>query len=127
MKTITISVKDLTLEALLLREADPRMAICQDRVVLLNRFDRVIADRDLLNMFTTTEQVDARISSHFSNETLVAIRGNQEPMVIGKIDLDKLPQTTRVRDFKLHGDMANEFNESQGGVYGFDDDDTIDF
>lgn len=51
MNEIKIDVYGLRITAVLIHEKDPRLAICQDRVVLLDNMDRVISSKDLLDIF----------------------------------------------------------------------------
>ena len=74
MEKITITTKTgFTLDAWLIREENPRIALCQDRLALLNSKNEEVATRDLLFMFTTTERVGASYSqppTHRGGKTL---------------------------------------------------------
>jgi len=51
METIYIKVNGFELKAYLIREANPRLAICQERVALLDEDDNVCGHLDLLDYF----------------------------------------------------------------------------
>lgn len=51
MESIVIYVNDLVLQATLIREEYPRLAICQDRIVNVTDDNRVIKSVDLLDLF----------------------------------------------------------------------------
>jgi len=86
MEKIIITTRGgLSLEAYLIREENPRIALCQDRLALLNSKNEEVATRDLLYMFTTTERVGASYS--------------QPPIQQGKT-------------LELRGEMALDWNDA---------------
>lgn len=71
-KAITIKTKGLELEALLIREDNPRLALCQDRVSHIDDANNVLASVDLLEYFQpdTSDTIFLPFSGEFiTNES----------------------------------------------------------
>ncbi len=69
MKKINVTINNEIVEATLIKE-EPRIALCEGRIVLLNSHDKIIHHRDLIGMFTTTEITDAKFSEIYNSSSV---------------------------------------------------------
>ena len=67
MEPVVIFVNGLMLDALLIREANPRLVVCQDRVAQLDNHNNVIKSIDLLPLFNTSEIDELDIDPYGGN------------------------------------------------------------
>ena len=52
---MTIHYINISIDAYLIREATPRLALCQDRIVEIDKDNQVMRSLDLLNVFEKSE------------------------------------------------------------------------
>lgn len=111
IKEIKINVKGFTIDAVLIRESNPRLIVAQERVAEIDENNNVIKDFDLLKLFPSTHDTGFKVGQTVLCDHKTTVRGKE--ITIGHCTIEEFSE-----EDPLQVKVRYSYSYISGGMFG---------